>query len=110
MSETNLQKRTIKKLRKHVGGWWTKVHGGPFQRRGLPDIFGSVNGLFIAIELKMPGNKPTELQEEAMKKIREDGGALCFWSQDSDEVVRKVKEYVEGRGENETKNSKRNRS
>ena len=45
-----------KKGIKGIGGWWLNFHGGdPFMPRGLPDIIGCLNGRFIALEAKRPG-------------------------------------------------------
>ena len=41
---------------------------------GVPDIVGCFNGKFIAIEVKVPGNKPTEIQKHTIEKIRMAGG------------------------------------
>lgn len=56
------------------GGWWFNVHGGPYQKAGVPDILGCYNGIFIAIEVKCPGNEPTTLQSKTMQEIKESGG------------------------------------
>lgn len=56
------------------GGFWFKVHGGPFQMAGLPDILGCYKGRFIGIEVKCPGNKPTALQLEVGNMILKAGG------------------------------------
>ena len=35
--------------------WWLKVHGGVWQRAGVPDLIGTWEGLSWAIECKAPG-------------------------------------------------------
>jgi hypothetical protein len=40
----------------------------------VPDIVCCYNGVFVAIECKANGNKPTPLQEAQMQKIRQAGG------------------------------------
>jgi len=42
--------------------------------RGCPDILCCYQGLFIGIELKMPGRKPTPSQEAMLRRIRKCGG------------------------------------
>jgi len=116
MSEASLQKKVMKRLKKEVGGWWVKMHGGPFQSRGLPDIIGCVKGKFIGVELKVPGNKPTELQEAVIDKINKEGEALAFWSDNADHIIKTIKEYIGEEDKHEstrkvsTKGNKRNRS
>jgi len=109
--ESYLQKKVLKKLKTEVGGFWTNIHGGPFQRKGLPDIIGTVEGYFIAIELKVGNNEPTEIQEETLRRIKEEGKAFAFWSTDADRVIRRVKKYIERRKKAESrKHGKRNRA
>lgn len=54
--------------------WWFKVHGGPFQVVGVPDIVGCLNGYFFAIEVKVEGNTTSKIQDYVLRKIREAGG------------------------------------
>lgn len=61
-------------LRATYPGWWEKIHGGPFQSRGVPDILGCHRGRFVSIEVKRPGEEPTTLQRENGKKIQQSGG------------------------------------
>jgi hypothetical protein len=41
---------------------------------GTSDIIGCWHGRFLAIECKLPGNKPTALQVEFLERIRTAGG------------------------------------
>jgi len=58
------------------GGWWFKVHGGPFQRAGVPDIVGCYKGRFIGIEAKMPGNGPSAIQKYNLGLLAEAGARV----------------------------------
>lgn len=71
--ETKLSNQVLPRLRAE-GGWWVKIHGGPFQAAGIPDILGCWRGRFIAIELKTPEGGPSELQKRAMDTIHICGG------------------------------------
>lgn len=51
-----------------------KIHGGPTMMAGLPDLIACVNGQFIGIEVKQPGQKPSVVQEFVHRKIRKAGG------------------------------------
>lgn len=62
-----------------------KVHGGPFQDAGEPDIDACVRGRAVKIELKMPGAEPTPVQYAALRRW-ERAGALAFWATSVDEV------------------------
>lgn len=61
------------------GAWCFKVHGGPMQQAGVPDIIGVLNGRFIAIEVKVPGERPSKLQELTLSRIRAAGG-IAGWA------------------------------
>lgn len=56
-------------------------------RNGEPDLTGCVDGKHIEIEVKAPGNKPTELQ---LKRLEEwdKVGAVAFWADDVEIVKR----------------------
>lgn len=45
-------------------------HGSAFSSRGVPDILMCVRGIFIAVELKIAPNEPTDLQENYIERIR----------------------------------------
>lgn len=49
------------------------------------DYYCCINGLFVAIETKVPGKHPTPRQEETIKSIRAAGG-LVFVIHDQDEI------------------------
>ena len=51
-----------------------KTHGGPFQRRGLPDIIGCIHGCFVGLEVKIPGRELDPLQQYTLGLIRKSGG------------------------------------
>lgn len=82
MSETLLVRRILKALEKH-GAWAFKVHGGPSQRAGLPDIIACYKGRFVGLEVKDPhtGYKATPLQLHTLDEIRKhDGTAAVIYS------------------------------
>lgn len=56
------------------GGWCYKVHGGPQQMAGVPDVSAVYRGCSVWVETKMPGNKPSEVQELRHEQIRAAGG------------------------------------
>jgi Holliday junction resolvase len=63
----------LKALRK-AGAWAEKVHGGPMQSRGLPDIVGGYRGRLIGLEVKRPGLDATPIQQHKLGKIATAGG------------------------------------
>jgi len=92
-NETALVTAMKKALKAELGGRWIKIHGGPYQEKGVSDILGCFNGRFVAIEVKMPGKekKLTDLQERFLKQVEKAGG-IAFMSTDIDEAIEKLKE------------------
>lgn len=54
--------------------WYFKVHGGPYQKSGIPDIVGVYRGRFFGIEVKKPGEKATPLQAFIISQMIKAGG------------------------------------
>jgi len=54
-----------------------KIHGGPYQMSGVPDVLCVKHGVAVFLEVKKPGEKPTEIQKARMDEIRRVGGASC---------------------------------
>lgn len=76
MNEAELTRDCVRRLNKLPECFAVKMHGSPFQRSGLPDIIGCLQGEFFGIEMKMPGKEKnlTERQAATIEKIRNSGG------------------------------------
>lgn len=86
--ETSITKSIVESARKR--GWWTfKIAGGPMQTSGMPDLLCLRHGRAVFLEVKRPGRKPTPLQDQRMREIREVGGAVaeCVTSRQEAEGV-----------------------
>lgn len=57
---------------------------------GIADVIGVYRGIFVAIEVKRPGKKPTELQSAFLDKVRQKGG-IAFVCDDDAGVVQTIK-------------------
>ena len=89
MAESDLVRRILNRLRtEYPCGTWYKIHTGPFQERGIPDIIGCYQGLYIAMEVKTLENRKglSEYQKLQRDKIIKSGG--IFWE------ARSVKEAL----------------
>jgi|SRR5688500_6465439 len=76
--ESRLQKRIRETLEATFpNSWWVKIHGGPFQRSGIPDLLGFVDGLFFGFEVKRDGEHPTALQANTIAVINTRGATAC---------------------------------
>ena len=91
--ETRLTNKIMKALKKH-GGFWVKIHGSAFQVSGIPDILGCYQGLFVALEVKLPetAEDASLRQRLMMKRIRAAGGIpmIVTSTEAALEVVEKI--------------------
>ena len=79
--EHNLHRRIMARISETFGSrvWVFKVHGGPFQPIGLPDLIGCVDGKFFAIEVKHPDtdHDVTPAQQHQIDAIDVAQGHTC---------------------------------
>ena len=71
--EKNFENR-IKKFLEDEGCWFVKFFANAYTKSGIPDILCCCNGYFVAVEVKAPNGKPSELQKMNIRKICESGG------------------------------------
>lgn len=86
--------KQIQRYLKTVPRWWGyKVQGGAQQKRGVPDIVGCFDGLFVAFEVKRPHvGRVSPLQEHVIEEIKAaKGRAYVVFGVDD---VRKVLEWL----------------
>lgn len=62
--------------KRYPGSFWVKIHGSNMQHRGLPDLHGVVQGRAAWLEVKMPGEKPTDLQVYTLNQLRAAGAIV----------------------------------
>lgn len=72
-AEKNFENK-IKKFLKDNGCWFVKYFANEFTRSGIPDILACVNGYFVAIEVKAPKGKPSDLQLWNIEQINQSMG------------------------------------
>jgi len=92
-AESRLQRRIRRGLKEAFGGHYYKIWGGPYQQAGIPDIIGCVEGRFVGLEVKQPGEEPSELQKIELENIRNAGGIAGVVTS-VDEAIALVKNYV----------------
>lgn len=66
--------QNIKKLIRSRGGWCVKIHGGPYQDAGTPDLLACYKGRFIAIEVKTARGVARPEQKATQRAITASGG------------------------------------
>lgn len=74
MALEKMYETKIKRYLKERGCYEVKYHGNAYSTNGTPDVLACVNGYFLAIEVKAPNGKPSELQIEKIEQIRKAGG------------------------------------
>lgn len=73
--EGRLARKIIKSWQQQ-GVFAYKVHGSEYQPAGIPDISGIYQGWSVWCEVKLPGNKPSDIQEHRISQIRSAGGLV----------------------------------
>lgn len=53
---------------------------------GMSDIIGIYKGRFLAVEVKRPGNKPTDIQKSFLEDVRRLGG-IATWVDSLDGLI-----------------------
>lgn len=74
MAEEKRFENRVKKFLEDEGCWFVKYFANSFTKSGIPDILCCCNGSFVAIEVKAPNGKPSELQKWNIQKINLAGG------------------------------------
>jgi pantoate kinase len=67
-------KDKIKKILKDNNIYYAMPIGSGYGNSGVPDFLCCIGGLFVAIEAKANGGKPTALQEKNLREINQCGG------------------------------------
>ncbi len=70
--ETTFKEKVVKYLKTLPNCWHVKTQ--QMTLRGTPDLLICLNGLFIGMELKDVGKKPTPLQQYSLDGITNAGG------------------------------------
>ena len=71
-------------------GFFWKVQAGPYAKRGIPDICGTIRGHFFGFEVKRPGETPTPIQAETIRRMNAAGGTALPVT-----TVEQVREAIE---------------
>lgn len=82
MTEQQIQKQIIQYL-ESIGAYTIKVVTA--NKSGVPDIQACLQGKWISIECKVPGEQPEPLQFHRLKQIKKAGG-LATWATSVDQI------------------------
>lgn len=74
--EARLQRQIQAAIKKaYPDCYLEKIHGGPYQSAGIPDLIMCIDGWFIALEVKRPkGPGATPIQLAKIEQINRAGG------------------------------------
>jgi len=99
--EAKLVKR-LQALMRQAGGCCFKIHGGdnPFQAVGVPDLLCCIEGWFVGVEVKMPGESLRPAQVVALAEIYRAGGIAAVV--ETSEQGRTLLRYIKDRRRVET--------
>jgi hypothetical protein len=79
--EKDIVRECLANLNKVPGTFAFRIENRPGMARGVSDILACCQGQFLAIEVKVPGNRPTALQERFIGRVKDSGGlAACIHS------------------------------
>jgi hypothetical protein len=73
------ERRLVQKIASYLetqGARPFKIQGeeGSYQEAGIPDLLVCYRGRFVGLEVKLPGNTPSPLQEKVLREIKRAGG------------------------------------
>ena len=75
MSEAALTRACVERLKKMRAAWravkWLKIHGGPMQAAGWPDLLVVIEGRVLFVELKGPDGRLTKLQAVMLTDLKQ---------------------------------------
>lgn len=74
MSEKAIEQKIRAEIRR-LGGKVYKMHGTQYSVMGAPDLVGCLDKVSFAIEVKVPGKKPTPRQQLELDEWRAQGWA-----------------------------------
>jgi hypothetical protein len=80
-------------------GWKPiKIHGGPYQLTGLPDLLCLQRGHAVWLEVKQPGKKPSAIQQARMNELEARGGTPCHVVTSKEEASACLRTHAKGFG------------
>lgn len=85
MKESSITASILKWIDALPHGKALKIHGSAMGGKGHPDIIACILGRLVAIEVKQPGKRPTQLQAYVLEQWRK-AGAIAISATTLDDV------------------------
>lgn len=93
-TETSITNKSIKAIKEHYPeAFVLKVHGGTYQRSGIPDLYIAINKHSIWIEMKRPGADTTALQKNKLEQLKK-VGVYCGTADSPQTVLEIIKDAL----------------
>lgn len=88
-------KKSIKEYSKKIPGLYLFHYSAYLGEAGIPDYIGVYHGLFVGVEVKKPGNKPTEKQLQKHRQLEMHGAfiTIAYCLQDFINFIKKLEKY-----------------
>lgn len=95
MMEKDIQRKILQWLNAQEGCYFFKVAQGAYSTKGVSDLVGVVNGMFVALEVKTPKGRVTPLQQNFIDRVKSEGGhAYVIRSlEDAEDVITVAKGF-----------------
>ena len=95
-AEKNFENR-LKKFLEDEGCWFVKFFANAYTKSGIPDILCCCNGYFLAVEVKAPNGKPSELQKWNIQKINDSSGiGVVLYPDQFDDFKKLIRHLSDG--------------
>lgn len=93
-SETQIVNAIIKAVRKaYPDSIVVKIHGGGFQKAGIPDLYIATGGINLWVEVKRPGGDTTALQKRFLESLRLNG-IPCGTAESPERVLEMIEQTL----------------
>jgi hypothetical protein len=99
ISESKLVTKIVKALHKefyNIPHEIIKMHGGLYQRSGIPDLYIQI-GAPLWVEVKLPGGDTTALQKQMLENLKDAGAyvTVCDCVEDAIRIAYEVLKLLE---------------
>lgn len=93
-TETSIVNATVKKVKElYPEAVVVKIHGGGYQRAGLPDLYIAVDGISLWVEMKRAGSDTTATQKRFLQALLYNG-VDCGTAESPQRVLTMIEEVL----------------
>lgn len=98
MRENDILNKAVKEAKtKFKDIYQLKIHGGGYQRSGIPDVYVAIGGISIWVEFKRPGADTTALQLKTLNEL-DSLGVYCGTAESVETYIGIIEEVLELEG------------